>query len=144
MEGYFITVVCAILSLAGVIVSALIAKITATKTAKITTEAEFRKLKLEHEYSDKLRKEELSQERDRELLSTIQAMLTALSEFREKPNRNTKADAMAAISRLWAMAEGNMKVIARRILEIIQASDPFEGPVSGELDLLLKQVVSER
>ena len=144
MESYLYTVIGAAFSLAGVIVSALIAKKTAARTAKITTEAEILRLKMEQEYSEKLRGEELSRERERELLSAYQAMFAALSEFREKPNRNSKAAALAAISSVWVMTEGNLKAIAKRILDIVQASDPFEGPDSAELDRLLERIVSDR
>ena len=136
-------VVSAVISLVGVIVSSLVAKSSATKTAKITTEAEIQKLKIELAHTEKMRHEDQMREDGRKVDSVYREMLAAVTNFCNKPDVNTKTAAVDAVSAL-ALVSNKSKPAIKKLLEFVQTADSFEGPSSAEFDALLSKVIEDR
>ena len=136
-------VVSAAISLVGVVVSSLVAKSSATKTAKLTTEAEIKKLEMELEHAEKIHCKDRLHEDAQKVDAAYRAMIAAMTDFRNKPDVNTKTAAASAVSALMFTTNEPRPTI-KRLQELVQSADPFEGPYSAEFDALMSKVIEDR
>lgn len=136
-------VTSAAISFAGVLLSALIAKITATKTAKITARAEMDRLMVEHAHTDKVRIEDRAWGKEDSAHDAYKELFAATTEYMVKPDRNTKSAAITACSNALLIATAPRKPLDE-LLTLIQCSDAFDGVDSAVVTPLLLQIVSDR
>ena len=133
----------AAISLAGVILSALIAKIAATKTAKITTKAEMERLQAEHAHADRILAENRAEKKDASDHEMYKNLISTVTEFAEKPDRNTKAAAIAACTKALLITSAPKKQI-EELLSLIRETDAFVGVQYSVVTPLLLQIIELR
>lgn len=133
--------ISAAISALGVVISALVAKRTAVKTAKITTKAEMERLRAEQAYSDKVRLEDRSWEKEDAFTADFMKLSAAVAEYIEKPDRNTKAAAVTACSSLLLSA-GSAGEPVKKLSELLRHSNAFEGADSDEVENLLQKIAA--
>lgn len=136
-------VISAVIAAVGVVLSSYIAKRTASKTAKITAKAEMERLIAEQVYSDKVRREERTREKEDAAAAAFEKLSDAVMKYAEMPNKETKAAAVAACSSLLLSA-GSSGDTVKKLSETLRHSDAFVGVDSDTVAVLLEQIASGR
>ena len=136
-------VISAAISFLGVVVSAFVAKRTAVKTSKITAKSEMERLLAEQTHSDKVRLEDRNWRKEDAFTEAYCKLSAAVSEFVEKPDKNTKSAAVAACSAV-RLSAGSSGESVEKLSELIRNADAFVGVYSDEVEKLLRQISTGR
>ena len=108
---------------------------------KRKTDSEIAKMKLEIDHADKIRSEDAAREREREISTKYSRMLTAVRQFVELPDFNTKNAAISAINDLLVIEKCDQNDTLKNIKRIVEQASAFDGPDEEELEPILDQVL---